>query len=55
MISSEIYLVCEREIGGRNAERGALLVEASPGTLRFRFFTRTGSLVDDYSLYKTCP
>ena len=28
-----------------NADFGALLVEASPGTLRFRFFTRTGSLV----------
>jgi hypothetical protein len=38
-----------------NADYGAQLIEASADTLSFRFFTRSGRLIDGYTLRKGLP
>lgn len=38
-----------------NGDFGAMLVEAQDGAITFRFFTRSGALVDEYTLRKPCP
>jgi len=38
-----------------NGDYGAMVVDADAHTLRFRFLTRTGALIDDYSLTQSDP
>lgn len=38
-----------------NADLGAMLVTAQPGSITYQFITRTGTVVDNYTVTKTCP
>jgi 3',5'-cyclic AMP phosphodiesterase CpdA len=38
-----------------NADHGAMLVDATNGEITFQFFTRTGQVIDTYTMEKACP
>lgn len=53
------YAFADENVAGSevryNADHGAMLVEATQRDITFQFVTRTGEVIDTYSMEKACP